>query len=66
MFEFIDNRHEHSFNVAHDIICALACSQGMYSRLYSDLIESDWQPLYELTIEYYFDEPLDFVFFFEC
>jgi len=65
MFEFNDKRHGHSFMVAHDTILMFANSQGFYSRLLWDMEKSDWLPLYELTAEVYFDEPLDFVLYIE-
>ena len=66
MFEFINAQHEHSFMTAHDTILMFANSQGFYSRLLQNMEYSDWQPLYELTMEIHFNEPLDFVFYIEC
>lgn len=65
VFEFEDKKHGHSFMVAHDVIIRLSMAQGCYSRLRIDMENSEWWPLYELTAEVYFEEPLDFILYIE-
>lgn len=66
MYKFVNEQHGHSFMTAYDLINTMANSQGFYSRLLYDMIDNDWEPLYELTMEVYFEEPLEFIMYIEC
>ncbi len=55
-----------------DTIKSLACSQGMYGRLYRDLMELkeespyDYEEVVNMLESRNFNEPLDFVMWYEC
>ena len=65
LYTFTDKKHGHSFNVAYSTICTLANSQGIYSRMRAELEAENWKPLYDLTIDNYFEDALDFILFIE-
>lgn len=65
MYTFESKEHGHSFDVAYSTINMLANSQGSYGRMKAALEDQDWEPLYELTKENYFEDVLDFVMFIE-
>lgn len=65
MFEFDNEQHKASFDIAYDTIMRLSYAQGCYSRLRMEMEYEEWYPLYELTSEVYFNKPLDFILYIE-
>lgn len=65
MFVFDNTQHEKSFNLAYDTIMKLSYAQGCYSRLRMEMEYEEWYPLYNLTSEVYFENPLDFILYIE-
>lgn len=66
MFKFDNEQHKASFDIAYDTIMKLSYAQGFYSRLRMEMECEEWYPLYSLTSEVCFKEPLDFIYYVEC
>ena len=64
--DFLNDKHKKSFMIAYSTINQLASSQGLYSRMLSDMIEDDWNMLYQICVDTIFSDSLDFILWVEC
>lgn len=63
---FDSPEHRRSFSVALNAIDSLRWSQGMYSRLWADMLEMGFEPLIDIARDVDFKDTLDFVMWYEC